>query len=308
MPDLDTQFRMVKESGVYDYLDKTPSANEVDDYLACSEKYDLPIRAGGWFYTIGKDEPLLRQNLEIGKRLGSNAHNTQIGTYHAEGHMVTDEEVADCYMEFSELGESLGCLPTFEIHVNMWSEDFSRVSRVADIVESRGATFRMTLDHSHVIFKIDNPEEQEIQDIRPKVESGELILDPFVEGNVCDEWIQRGFIWHAHARAAAPNGPKNFAYQNEDGSYGRGIQYPFIQPAQGEWHGDWDEAKLEPWKEVVRHLLDYHAQNEDSPLLQISTEFIPFPDYGAGSKYSNFEHSMACAQWMRDEWIKRANG
>ncbi|MDA0990864.1 MAG: hypothetical protein O3A51_08945 [Verrucomicrobia bacterium] len=74
------------------------------------------------------------------------------------------------------------------------------------------------------------------------------------------------------------------------------------QPNPGEWHGDWDAAKLEPWKEVVRHLLKYHATNPDSPLLQITMEFIPAHDYGAGSSYSIFDMSVACAQWMRDEW------
>ena len=44
--DLETKFRMVRESGVYDYFDKTPETPDVvDDYRRLSEKYDLPIRA-----------------------------------------------------------------------------------------------------------------------------------------------------------------------------------------------------------------------------------------------------------------------
>lgn len=305
-PDLETKFRMVKESAVYDYIDKTPPKDEVDDYLRLSEQYDLPVRAGGWFYTLGRDEQLLEDNLRIGAQLGSTAHNTQIGTYHADGHMVTNQEVAAAYLRAYEIGEEVGCYSTFEIHVNMWSEDFRRIIQVADLVEAKGIPFRITLDHSHVIFKIDNPEEQEVQNIRPAVESGELILDPFVSGNVCDQWIERGLVWHAHARAAAPGGPINIWATHEDGSYGRGIQYPFIQPNEGEWHSQWDEAKLEPWKEVLRHLFTYHARHDDSPLLQISTEFIPFPDYGEGSGYSIFDNSVACAKWIRAEWAKVA--
>ena len=301
-PDIETKFRMVQESGVYDYIDKTPPAEDVDEYLRCRDQYKLPIRAGGWFYTLGRDEKLLEENLRIGAQLGSLAHNTQIGTYHADGHLASDQEIADAYMRAYEVGEECGCVSTFEIHVNMWSEDFRRPSIVGDLVEARGVPFRMTLDHSHVIFKIDNPEEQEVQNIRPAVESGELILDPFTKGNVCDDWINRGFIWHAHARAAAPGGPKNIMAKHPDGSFGRGIQYPFIQPKPGEWHADWDESKLEPWKEVVRHLLAYHAKNDDSPLLQLSTEFIPNTDYGEGSSYSIFENSVACAEWSRAEW------
>ncbi len=307
-PDLETKFRMVKKSGVYDYIDKMPPPEDIDDYRRFSEQYDLPIRAGGWYYKLGRDEQKLENNLQVGASLGSLAHNTQISTYHADGHMVTDEEVADCYMWAYDVGEETGCKPTFEIHVNMWSEDFRRVSIVGDLVEAHGVPFRMTLDHSHVVFKIDNPEEQKVQNIRPAVESGELILDPFADGNVCDEWIQRGFVWYAHARAAAPGGPKNIWAKNADGSFGRGIQYPFIEPQPGEWHSEWDAANLEPWKEVIRHLLRYHHDNDNSPLQQISTEFIPAADYGAGSKYSIFEHSVACATWIRDEWGKLGDG
>ena len=36
----------------------------------------------------------------------------------------------------------------------------------------------------------------------------------------------------------------------------------------------------------------------------LSTEFIPYPDYGGGAKYSIFEHSVACATWIREEWTK----
>ena len=44
---LDTKFQMVKESGVYDYFDKTPSLELEDDNRRRSEKYELPILAGG---------------------------------------------------------------------------------------------------------------------------------------------------------------------------------------------------------------------------------------------------------------------
>ena len=55
--DLETKFRMVRESGIYDYFDKTPeSLDVVDEYRRLSAKYDLAIRAGGWFYTLGRDE------------------------------------------------------------------------------------------------------------------------------------------------------------------------------------------------------------------------------------------------------------
>ena len=219
---------------------------------------------------------------------------------------MTDDEVTAIYLQAAEWGEACGCVPTFEVHINMWSEDFRRVSRVADAVEARGVPFRMTLDHSHVIFKIDNPDEQEVFDIKSAVASGELVLDPFAQKSVCKEWIDRGFVHHAHARAAVPNNPKNTRAEHPDGKPGRGVQYPFIEPNEGEYVAPWEEARLEPWKEVVRQLFAYHASNAESPLGQISTEFIPGPDYGAGHGYSIFENSVACAKWLRQTWNEAA--
>ena len=301
--DLDTRFRMVAEAGVFDYYDKTPeSIDQEAAYQAASEKYGLPIRAGGWFYTLGRDEDLLRQKLASSARLGARVHNTQIRTEHASGRPVSNDEVTDIYLRAYEWGQRCGCMPSFEVHINMWSEDFRRVEQVADQVERHGIPFHMTLDHSHVIFKIDNPAEQEIGDIRGDVESGALVLDPFKPDSICQRWIERGLVLHCHARAAVPANPVNTWGQHPDGSVGRGVQYPFIEPAPGQYLAPWDERRLEPWKEVVRQLLDYHATHEHSVLGQISTEFIPNPDYGAGHGYSIFENSVACAHWLRETW------
>ena len=63
---------------------------------------------------------------------------------------------------------------------------------------------------------------------------------------------------------------------------------------------------FEPWKEVLRRLIRHHARDAGSRLGQITTEFIPGIDYGAGAKYSIFENSIACARWLRDTWSKAA--
>ena len=304
MPDIDTRFAMVRQAGVFDYVDKTPAPDEVTQFLKARDRYGLPVRAGGWFYTLGRDEALMRQNLDLAKQLGSLAHNVQIMTRHADGQVVTDGQVRDAYLAAYDHGQALGVTPCFEVHVNMWSEDFRRVSRVARAVEAKGVPFNMTLDHSHVIFKIDNPEEQEVGDIRGDVEAGRLVLDPFKPGNVCAEWIAAGWVRHCHARAAVPNNPKNTAATDEQGRPGRGIQYPFKPPLPGEYHAPWQAEALEPWKEVIRQLLRHHAADAKGQLGQISTEFIPNLDYGQGCKYSLFEQAIACVEWMRGEWAK----
>jgi hypothetical protein len=302
MPDIDTRFAMVRDAGVFDYVDKTPDPHEIEDFRAASKKYSLPVRGSGWFYTVGRDEDLLTTNLAIAADLGSTVHNIQVLANRADGELVTNEDVVNFYETSMELGNKHGVMSCLEVHVNMWSEDFRRVTPVGKLAESRGLPFRMTLDHSHVIFKMDNPREQKVFDITGDVASGKLVLDPFVDGDVCSEWIANNWIGHCHARTAVPNNPLNTDASDENGNPGRGIQYPFAEPAPGTWHGNWDLAALEPWKEVVRKLLRHHAKTDDSPLGQISTEFIPALDYGEGCRYSLFDQAVACVEWMRSEW------
>jgi hypothetical protein len=308
IPDVETKFRMVKEAGVFDYIDRSPPDEELADYERCSARYGIPVLSSGWFYTLGRDEKLFERNIDVARRLGSQVHNVQVMTRAADGHPVSDQEVADFYLRTNDYGLARGVAPCFEVHVNMWSEHFGRVARVAQLVEARGVPFRMTLDHSHVIFKIDNPKEQEIQDMRPDVEAGRVVLDPARPGAVTTQWIDANWVRLAHARAAVPNGPINVWAKHPDGSFGRGIQYPFVRPLPGEWHSDWDEAKLEPWKSVVRTLLRHHATDPKSPLSHVSCEFIPPPDYGGGAKYSIFAQNVACARWLRDTWAAAQAG
>jgi hypothetical protein len=54
----------------------------------------------------------------------------------------------------------------------------------------------------------------------------------------------------------------------------------------------------------VRHLLHFHASDSEGRLGQISTEFIPNPDYGMGCRYSLFEQAIECVKWMRGEWAE----
>jgi hypothetical protein len=305
IPDIATKLRMIKESGVFDYVDRTPlDDREFDDLREASERLDLPVRAGGWFYTLGRDEPLFERNIETARALGSRVHNVQVLTHHADGHVLTDMDVAEFYLHAHDFAARRDVLACFEVHVNMWSEHFGRVENVADLVQARGVPFAMTLDHSHVIFKIGNPAEQDVQGMRADVEAGRVVLDPAVPGNVCARWIANGYVRHAHARATIPNNPPNARARHPDGRMGRGIQYPFLKPAPGEYHAEWREELLGPWKSVVRELLRHAARDPEGRLAQISCEFIPPPDYGAGQGYSIFAQNVACARWMRAEWTR----
>jgi hypothetical protein len=300
IPDVDTVFRTVAESGAFDYIERTPPTGQLDAFQRASAAHNIPLRTGGFFYTLGRDEPLLEWHLRIARELGMVAQNVQILWRNADGEPVTNEDVAEAYLWAAELGDKLGVQPCFEVHINMWSERFRRVAEVARLVEARGVDYRMTLDHSHVIFKMDNLREHKYCSLGEDLEDGSVILDPARPGNVCAEWIDSNWVAHAHARPAIPNNPPNIKGVHPNGSVGRGVQYPFLPTTPSEYHAPWDGAKLEPWKMVLRRLFMHHANYPGSPLGQVTVEMIPGIDYGAGCGYSIFEHSVAVAQWLRD--------
>lgn len=300
--DLETRFRMVSEAGVFDYYERTPPPHELDLHLRMSERYKLPLRAGGFIYMLERDEPLLDWHLRIGKEVGAKVQNVQLRYLDANGVPVSNARVAAAYLHAWHVGDKVGVTPCFEVHVDMWSEHFGRVAEVARLVEREGVPFNITLDPSHVIHKIGNARAQEPQGMRAEVDAGRIVLDPFDADSVIAQWIGGNLVGHAHARPAVPNNPANVWSQGPDGKPGRGIQYPFLRPSPGSWHSPWEADALEPWKHVMRTLLAHHARSPSSRLGHVSTEILPFHDYGAGSRYSFFDDSVACARWLRETW------
>ena len=299
---VDDQFRLVKESGVFDHFDRMPQPGEEQEYLDAVQKHALPLTTGLWSYVIGRDENVIEKNLRLCKEAGSDCHNLMIQTHHAEGHVVTDQEVVDFYRLAYELGEKVGITIGFEVHIYMWSEDLRRVTPVAEMIRREGIPFNFVLDHSHVLLKVDNPEEQDASGIRDDVESGRFIIDPYEEGNVIDEWIAQNMIIWLQIRPASPNGPKNPWQMNDLGTWGRACQYPFVRPAPGEWHLSWYPYRVEPCKDVVRRVLRHHRDTPDSPLRWITTDMIDMPDYGGGANYSLFEQNVGIAAWFHETW------
>jgi hypothetical protein len=220
-------------TGVSDYIERTPPDDELDELVELSARFDLPVRAGGWFYRLGSDEALFEQNIEKARILGSLMHNVQVFTDHADGYLLSDDEVAACYKRANDFALRRGVTPCFEVHVNMWSEHFGRGERVADLVRRPGVPFRLTFDVSHVVFKIGNPEELAVQDLQADVAAGRTELDPCKPNVVAQRWIDACLVHHGHARGAVPANPRNRRARHPDGSLGRGIQYPFERPSTG---------------------------------------------------------------------------
>src|SRR5262249_50915659 len=120
-PSLEEQFRLVKDSGVFDYFDRLPQPHQVNEYIRCSAKFSLPIHTITWYYTLGRDDALVEQNLDIGRRVGAAVHNIMIFARHADGHVLTDDEIVESYLRHYDAAGRRGMVPTYELHVNMWN-------------------------------------------------------------------------------------------------------------------------------------------------------------------------------------------
>jgi hypothetical protein len=296
------QFRLVSEAGVFDYFDRLPLRSNLGEYLTAIERYRLPIHTASWFYLLGRDEDLLQDNLRICREVGARCHNIMTFTRHQDGHVLSDAEIIDHYLSVYDAGMALGVEPSFELHVNMWTEEFARVSAIARAVEGRGVPFNFTLDYSHVIFKIDQPDELELSGVRDAVAGGRMVLDPFEPTSLCDEWLALGIVKWAQLRTVAPNPPRNLWHLGEDGKPCRGIQYPIVKPAPGEWHSPWHAYLVQPSLEAIRKVLRYHVKNPRSRLQYLTTEMINLPDYGLGARYNLFEQNVAAARFIRQTW------
>lgn len=296
------KFERIRESGVFDYIDWLPRPELLDECIAASEKTGIPMLTGTWFYALGRDEALIEQDLRNAARAGLKMLNMMIFAKAGDGHRVSDREVVDAYLRISELGITLGVQPSFEVHVDCWSEEFERVIPVIEAARATGARFNLTLDYSHAIFKIENPAQQDVSGIREQVERGEIVLDPFERGSLLDRWLATNAVAFAQFRPVVPNNPPNVWATNPDGSATRGIQYPFVRPAPGEWHSPWHAYRLAPCKEAVRSILRYHLTHPESPLAFITTEMITVEDYGMNAKYSVWEHNLAAGRFIRDTW------
>lgn len=297
---VDEQFRLVVESGVFDFFDRLPLTDKVDDYIAAVQKYAFPVLGSAWTYRVGDRElETLEGHLKNCALTGVRYHNMMVLTHHAQGHVVRDEELIRLYMDAFELGDRYGVEIGFEVHILMWSEDFRRVTPIAEQIRGQGIPFNFVMDYSHCIFKMANPGEQEISGIRQDVLNGSVVLDPFEPGNLLDDWLGQNMVWWQQNRPAVPNGPVNKWALGEDGLPGRGVQYPFLRPGKGEWYDEWHAYLLEPTKEVIRRTLRHHLSSNDSPLKLMTVDYINLPDYGLGVEYNTLENSIAVGEFIR---------
>jgi hypothetical protein len=300
-----TRFVWIRQSGAFDYVEKNIDPREdFAPYFDLVDRYGLPIRVFGGIFCAGIDEPRMRWGLATGGRLGARVFNMQLYARHADGHELSDEEVARFFLEAMEHGSRSGCLPSLEVHVDMWSERFQRVERVAELLARSNVRLRLTLDHSHLIFKIGHDEELALSGLADEPDGARALLAPDGAHAFYRRWLSEGWVAHAHARSVAPGVSHNAAMNRRRGLPGRAIQYPLVEPPAGSFHAPWQAERLAPWKAAVRDLLQAMRMQPDATPGQISCEFIPFADYGGGARYSIWDNNLACAHWLREEWCR----
>lgn len=305
-PDTPTRLRWAREAGVFDYIEKNIDPREdFAPYRDWTAEYGIPIGVFGGIFCAGRDEALMHWGLRTGGELGARLFNMQLFARHTDGHTLSDREVADWFLDAMEHGTAAGCLPTMEVHVDMWNERFRRVEAVGELLARANVPLRLTLDHSHLVFKIDTLEEVAASGLQDATDGGRALLAPCQASTLYRQWLARGWVVHAHTRSVAPGIPGNAAMQRSDGRPGRAIQYPFIEPAPGTFHRDWDAQALTTWKTAVVELLDWMKTHPAHAPQQISCEFIPFPDYGGGGRYDIWQNNIACARWLQEEWQRR---
>ncbi|MGN5480203.1 hypothetical protein ACTMU2_35640 (plasmid) [Cupriavidus basilensis] len=105
-----------------DFVDRIPASDkELDEYIKASQHYNLPVLTGSWTYTLGVDEDKIKANIERTREVDAKFHNLMVWAKHADGHYVTDEEVAVSYLNTYEYAEARGITVAYESHVDMWS-------------------------------------------------------------------------------------------------------------------------------------------------------------------------------------------
>lgn len=290
------RFEIVRDAGVFDYINWLPRAAQLTACVAAAEQTGIPMTTGNVILTLGRDDALQVESMRNAARAGTKLVNVMLQTRHADGHELTDDEIVGCYLTMAEAGDAVGVAVAFEIHVDCWTESFARVIPVIAAVRARGVRFRLTVDYSHCIFKIDNDEELAKSGVRSEQ------LDPFRADSLLAQWLALDVVDFAQFRPVAPNNPRNVWGRNPDGSLPRGIFYPFVEPGPGEWHAPWSAHRLAACKEAFRTIMRYHLAHDASPLRYAITEVIPQPDYAMGGKFSLIEQNAACARWIREEW------
>lgn len=225
--------------------------------------------------------------------------------------LVKEAGVFDCFDRLPGAGEVAryrDCIArhALPVHTSSW-------------FYARGVPFWFTLDYSHAIFKIGNAQELAICGLTEDVAAGRAVLDPRRHDSFVDQWLAMGIVRWLQVRAVAPNGPRNvwsiadptlavaavpehsiFPYRA--GEPGRGILYPFTEPAEGEWHSPWEDAALDCTRAVVRKVLQHHHEDADSPLRWITTEMINLPDYAHNARFSLIGQNAAIAAYVRRSW------
>lgn len=208
---VEQRFDWVAGAGVFDYAEVNFfPGDDVGRCLRASERVGVPIGVMGGIFCVGADEleRFAALNRQAGA-LGCRVFNCQVFARDRAGVPVGLEQFGAFYLQMLEIGAQNGCLPSLEVHVDMWTEQFGRVAELGTWLARRGAPLRLTLDHSHLIFKIDNPDELAISGLGGEGDGGRALPHPASAGTLYAQWLECGWVVHAHARSVQLAGVAN---------------------------------------------------------------------------------------------------
>lgn len=293
---LDEQFRLV--SGHFDYFEKTLHVGEqLGQWLNAGERHGVPLGVLGGIFDPVEDVRRAGACIRLARDEAVGIVNCQVKPPVVQTPDDIETIGAFCLGLIDEAqGRVLVCL---EPHVDMWLEHFDRVEALADWMHSRGAALHLTIDHSHLIYRVDNATELAAAGIT-SAHAGRRLLMPESPDAFYSRWMADGLIRHAHARCVQTNAPANTDCEREPGLPGRGIQYPLVFPSAGLQASDWDQRRCHTWNSALTDMLRWRETNSPHLLAGVSCEFIPYPDYGGGKRYSIIEQNLACASWLRE--------
>ena len=248
------RFEAVRDAGVFDYINWVPSPDVLSACVAAAEKTGIPMTTGNYIHTLGRNDAMMVETMNNAARAGVELVNVMLQMHHADGHELTDDEIVGAFLTMAEAGEKV------EVAVGLRGPrrllDREVQTRDADREAGRcasGVRFRLTVDYSHVIFKIENPEQQEISGVREDVEAGRVILDPFETGNLLRRMARaRGRRLRAVPPGRAEQPAQRVGQERRRLAAAR-HHVPDGEPAPGEWHAPWHAYKLEACKEGLRH-------------------------------------------------------
>ena len=107
------RFEMVRDTGVFDYINWLPRSDQLSECSAAAEKTGIPMTTGNYIHQLGKDDAMLTESMRNAARVGMKLVNVMLGTTAVDGHELSDAEIIETYLRMAEAGDAVGVALSF---------------------------------------------------------------------------------------------------------------------------------------------------------------------------------------------------